>query len=112
MKQMMRNTLTMVLFMPLIFLLFGNTASAEHMHTSQKAPIKLKVMTFNMHHGVGLDGELNLQRVAKQIRKSGADIIGLNEVDNHYSARSHFKNQAKKLAENAEYELRIRSQHQ
>ncbi|MFE5392998.1 endonuclease/exonuclease/phosphatase family protein [Streptomyces sp. NPDC056568] len=58
----------------------------------------LEVMTFNIHHAQGTDDVLDLQRVANVIRKSGADVVGLQEVDNHYSARSEWADQPAELA--------------
>ncbi len=40
-----------------------------------------RVMTYNIHHGEGLDGKLDLNRIAAVIKESGADIIALQEVD-------------------------------
>ncbi|WP_052427383.1 endonuclease/exonuclease/phosphatase family protein [Neobacillus niacini] len=57
----------------------------------------IKVMTFNIHHG-GTDAILDLKRIAVLIKTSSADIIGLQEVDNHFSERSNFEDQAKWLA--------------
>jgi endonuclease/exonuclease/phosphatase family metal-dependent hydrolase len=45
-----------------------------------------------------LDGRVDLERIAKIIEESGADIIGLNEVDCHFSRRSGDVNQAERLA--------------
>ncbi|WP_416117108.1 endonuclease/exonuclease/phosphatase family protein [Peribacillus butanolivorans] len=55
-------------------------------------------MAYNIHHGEGTDAILDLKRIADIIKTSGADIIGLQEVDNHFSERSNFENQAKWLA--------------
>jgi endonuclease/exonuclease/phosphatase family metal-dependent hydrolase len=41
----------------------------------------LTVMTYNIHHGEGIDGRLDLERVARVITESGATIVGLQEVD-------------------------------
>lgn len=41
----------------------------------------LRLMTFNIHHGEGLDGRLDLDRIAKVIIDAQADIVGLQEVD-------------------------------
>jgi endonuclease/exonuclease/phosphatase family metal-dependent hydrolase len=57
----------------------------------------IKVMSFNIHHG-GTDAILDLKRIAELIKTTGADIIGLQEVDNHFSERSNFEDQAKWLA--------------
>lgn len=58
----------------------------------------LKVMTYNIHAGIGTDGVLNLQRIADVIRNSNADVIGLNEVDKNYDARSNYVDQPAWLA--------------
>ncbi|RFU70677.1 endonuclease [Peribacillus saganii] len=58
----------------------------------------IKVLTFNIHQGRGTDKKLDLFRIARVIRKSDADIIGLNEVDRYFSSRSHFEDQALYLA--------------
>lgn len=60
--------------------------------------VELELLTYNIHHGVGIDGRLNLDRIARAIDKSGAEIIGLNEVDMRRK-RSGFKNQTAYLAE-------------
>ncbi len=41
----------------------------------------LRVMTYNIHHGEGLDGKLDLPRIADLIKREGADIVALQEVD-------------------------------
>ena len=38
-------------------------------------------MSHNIHHGEGLDGKLDLERIAKVILDAKADIVGLQEVD-------------------------------
>lgn len=60
--------------------------------------LEIKVMTFNIHHGVGVDKQANLYRIAEIIDRSDADIIGLNEVDKHFSIRSHYEDQISWLA--------------
>jgi endonuclease/exonuclease/phosphatase family metal-dependent hydrolase len=55
-------------------------------------------MTFNMHHGRGTDKKLSLERIAEVIQESQADLIGLNEVDRHFSKRSNYMNQVSWLA--------------
>lgn len=55
-------------------------------------------MSYNIQHGVGLDGELNLKRIAAVIQDAAATVVGLQEVDRFYGERSQFKDQAKELA--------------
>lgn len=58
----------------------------------------MHIMSYNIQHGTGLDGKLDLERIAKVITASKGTIIGLQEVDKFYSERSDFKDQAKELA--------------
>ncbi|HHU93168.1 MAG TPA: hypothetical protein GXZ20_08565 [Halanaerobiaceae bacterium] len=59
---------------------------------------EIELLTYNIQRGIGLDGKLDLERTATVIKESGADIIGLNEVD-FRTTRSGLINQAKYLAE-------------
>ncbi|MHA1650387.1 MAG: endonuclease/exonuclease/phosphatase family protein [Candidatus Helarchaeota archaeon] len=43
---------------------------------------QVKFMTYNIHFGVGMDDELNLERIVQNIRVENPDIIGLQEVEN------------------------------
>ncbi len=45
------------------------------------APVTLRVMTYNIHHGEGLDGKVDLARIAALIKQERADIVALQEVD-------------------------------
>ncbi|WP_377918525.1 endonuclease/exonuclease/phosphatase family protein [Bacillus songklensis] len=60
--------------------------------------MQFKVMTYNIHHGKGMDKQVDLNRIAEVIEKSGADIIGLNEVDKYFSKRSYDEDQVGWLA--------------
>lgn len=59
---------------------------------------KLNVMTFNIRHGRGLDGKVNLQRIVEVIKQEHIDIVTLNEVDRMFSIRSNFVDQSSWLA--------------
>lgn len=41
----------------------------------------LRVLSYNIHHGRGVDDKLSLERVASVIRRADADIVALQEVD-------------------------------
>ncbi len=62
----------------------------------------LTVMTYNIHHGAGIDGVLDLERIAVLIENSGADVVGLQEVDRHWRARSNWADQPAWLANRLE----------
>ena len=55
-------------------------------------------MSYNIQHGRGVDDRLDLPRISTEIRDSGADIAGLQEVDRHWGERSDFADQAAELA--------------
>jgi endonuclease/exonuclease/phosphatase family metal-dependent hydrolase len=59
----------------------------------------LRAATFNIHHGVGVDGLLDLERIATVIQDTHPDVIGLQEVDRHWGERSDFVDQALWLAD-------------
>lgn len=70
----------------------------KHVNEGGGHALKLNVMTFNMHHGRGTDRKVDLERIAKVIRTSKADLIGLNEVDRYFSKRSDYVDQISWLA--------------
>ena len=43
----------------------------------------IRVMTWNIHAGVGPDGRLDLDRVAAVIRRCDPDIVALQEVSSY-----------------------------
>jgi endonuclease/exonuclease/phosphatase family metal-dependent hydrolase len=47
----------------------------------EAGPVTFRVMTYNIHHGEGLDGRVDLERIAELIRVQQADIVALQEVD-------------------------------
>lgn len=48
----------------------------------QEQTMNLKIMSYNIRHGVGLDTVLDLSRSAKIIKSQNPDLCGLQEVDN------------------------------
>ena len=44
-------------------------------------PEEIRVVTYNIHHGEGTDGKLDLERIAAVINAEKPDLVGLNEVD-------------------------------
>ncbi len=54
----------------------------------------MRVLTFNLHHGVGLDGVLDLDRTARVIEGAAVDVVALQEVDRHFGPRSGYVDQA------------------
>lgn len=48
---------------------------------SGSEPLRLRVLSYNIHHAEGVDGKLDVPRIANVIRNSGADLVALQEVD-------------------------------
>lgn len=61
-------------------------------------PIRLRVMSYNIHHGEGTDKKLDLERIARVIKSVEPDLVALQEVDYHVP-RSKSVDQPKKLGE-------------
>lgn len=59
-------------------------------------PIPIRVASYNIRHGVGIDNQLNLNRSVGTLRAINADFAGLQEVD-HTAKRSLSVDQAKFL---------------
>lgn len=58
----------------------------------------LRVMSYNIHHGADREETLTLEEIGAFIKKSGADLVGLQEVDSLCN-RSGREDQMKKLAQ-------------
>ncbi len=58
----------------------------------------LKVISYNIHHGANAQEELTLTQIGAYIKDSGADLVGLQEVDS-LCRRSGSQDQMKLLAE-------------
>lgn len=61
---------------------------------------RIKVLSYNIHHGnpPEIPGKIDLEKIAQVIVASGADLVGIQEVDVNVS-RSNNIDQAKVLAE-------------
>lgn len=58
----------------------------------------MRVVTYNIHHGVGMDGVLDLERIEELLIEARPDVVALNEVDKGI-ARSRRVDQSRVLAE-------------
>ncbi|MEU5523401.1 endonuclease/exonuclease/phosphatase family protein [Streptomyces sp. NPDC047860] len=75
-------------------------AAADDDAPASRAPaVPLRVATYNIHAGAGQDQVFDLDRTAAALRDLHADVIGLQEVDVHWGARSAFVDEARALAE-------------
>ncbi len=44
-------------------------------------PNELRVLTYNIHHGEGVDGKIDLPRIAEVIKSATPDIVAVQEID-------------------------------
>lgn len=59
----------------------GATGSAVAQPAAAPASRELRVLSFNIHHAEGVDGRIDVARIAQLIRDTRADVVGLQEVD-------------------------------
>ncbi len=57
----------------------------------------LRVLSYNIHHAEGVDGKLDVERIAQVISSVSPDIVSLQEVDNRV-ARTNSVSQPEELA--------------
>lgn len=60
--------------------------------------VPLRVATYNIHAGAGMDNVFDLDRQTDALRALHADVIGLEEVDVHWDARSEWRDLAAELS--------------
>lgn len=63
-----------------------------------EVPPRLRLGVYNVRHGAGLDGVVDLERTASVLRAMDADVIALQEIDEH-CGRTDGVNQAARLGE-------------
>src|SRR5687768_6294484 len=108
MHALLRRATSACFFLAAPTALAASTETVDAAHTQQAstpAPEQnltgsavIRFMTFNIHHGVGSDGNLNLDRTADAIRAANPDVVALQEVDAYFSQRSGCKDQVAELA--------------
>ena len=91
---MKRNLLTTSLLALLAF--SGITAGAQELPEQNN----LSILTYNIHHGEGLDGRTDYARIGRLIRRSGADVVALQEVDSA-TRRSNGADVLRRIADEA-----------
>ncbi|WP_166822939.1 endonuclease/exonuclease/phosphatase family protein [Thalassoroseus pseudoceratinae] len=74
----------------MVFAVFGSQGLTAE-------PIRLRVLSYNIHHAEGVDGKLDVERIAKVINAVDPDIVALQEVDQKVQ-RSNGVHQPKELA--------------
>ncbi len=60
---------------------FSSVSTTGSQPLPNSAKRTLRIMTYNIHVGVGMDKKLDLQRIADVIKNEHPDLVGLQEVD-------------------------------
>src|SRR5207245_3068269 len=69
-------------FLPALSLVMTSERSAARVFSLPISHAKIiRVMTYNIHVGVGMDKKLDLPRIAGVINQQHPDLVGLQEVD-------------------------------
>lgn len=63
----------------------------------RRAKCRLRVMTYNIHHGRGTDGRYDLERIGAVIAAQKPDIVALQEIE-QFRVRTRGHNQPEELA--------------
>jgi endonuclease/exonuclease/phosphatase family metal-dependent hydrolase len=70
---------------PLLTVTLGSASAPAPAPAPTPAPttgaVTLKVLHWNLHHGVGTDGKYDINRIATWMAKMNPDVITLNEVE-------------------------------
>lgn len=74
------------------------TIGSAWTHAQDSGPAALTVLSYNIHHGEGTDGVIDLQRIANVIRPFNPDFVALQEVDRN-TGRAKGVDQAQLLAD-------------
>ena len=66
----------------LLLLLGASLLSTHDVHGDEPAaPAQLRIFSYNIKHGRGMDGKVDLPRIAAVIAKSNPDLVALQEID-------------------------------
>ncbi|MFX1297463.1 MAG: endonuclease/exonuclease/phosphatase family protein [Promethearchaeota archaeon] len=78
----MKKVVLILLLLPLIISIVFSAVPVQVSTPNFNATYQVKFMTYNIHFGVGMDDQLDLERIVQNILIEDPDIIGLQEVEN------------------------------
>jgi endonuclease/exonuclease/phosphatase family metal-dependent hydrolase len=81
-----------------VALLLGALALGPPAHADGRRGVRLRVMAYNIQAGAGADHVFDLERQARAIESEHPDVVGLEEVDVNWAARSDYTDEASWLA--------------
>lgn len=69
---------------PVLTVTYGSSTTTAT-STTTTGGVKLRVLQWNIHHGVGTDGKYSIDRQATWMAKMNPDVVMLNEVEKYTS---------------------------
>lgn len=66
---------------PRLVVTYGGSSSSSD--TSSTSSTRLKVLEYNIHHGVGTDGKYDINRIASFIAKQNPDVVAIIEAEKY-----------------------------
>lgn len=57
------------------------TVALRFQNSCAETPQRLRVLSYNIHYGPGMDGLSDIQRLADVIKAAKPDLVALQEVD-------------------------------
>jgi endonuclease/exonuclease/phosphatase family metal-dependent hydrolase len=100
-KIVQRRSLVSLLLSLTIFL--GMTLGSDGVAIADE-PMRLRILSYNIHHAEGVDQRLDVARIAKVIQSVRPDIVALQEVDQHVQ-RTNGVDQPAELAQSLEMQV-------
>lgn len=93
--------LSLIIILIILNLVTGCESEEPMRNPNYPTPISggLKLLTYNIHYGANVNGVFNLGAVVETIRRSGANIIALQEVDRVWGERSLYVDEPRFIAE-------------
>src|SRR5256714_2580460 len=87
-NRMRRFAVVTFLLLALLVIANNGRSAARFLAPSTNAKT-IRVMTYNIHVGVGMDKKLDLPRIASVINQQHPDLVGLQEVDRGVERTQH-----------------------
>ncbi len=87
MKRDIKGNLVLVLLVTLLFVpMLGYLYLSDLQANTEPQPTgsSLKIMTYNLHYGIGMDNVFDPARIAKFVASKGIDIVGFEELSHDF----------------------------
>jgi endonuclease/exonuclease/phosphatase family metal-dependent hydrolase len=70
---------------PVLTVVLGTTPTPTPTPTPTSSGVQLRVLQWNLHHGVGTDGRYDIDRIATWMARMNPDVVMSNEVEKYTS---------------------------